>query len=58
MPPAFLHFLHILWLPAASFFAGVLGSLISIGGGIIITPQLVLGFGIDMRYALAPHGIR
>lgn len=37
---------------AASFFAGVLGSLIGLGGGIIITPLLVLGFGIDLRYAM------
>lgn len=36
----------------ASFFAGVLGLLIGIGGGIIITPLLVLGFGIAMRYAM------
>lgn len=37
---------------AASFFAGVLGSLIGLGGGIIITPLLVLCFGIDLRYAM------
>jgi len=37
---------------AASFFAGLLGSLIGLGGGIIITPLLVLGFGIDLRYAM------
>ena len=36
----------------ASFFAGVLGALIGLGGGIIITPLLVLGFGIDIRYAM------
>jgi uncharacterized membrane protein YfcA len=36
----------------ASFFAGVLGSLIGLGGGIIITPLLVLCFGIDLRYAM------
>jgi uncharacterized membrane protein YfcA len=37
---------------AASFFAGLLGSLIGLGGGIIITPLLVLAFGIDIRYAM------
>jgi len=37
---------------AASFFAGLLGSLIGLGGGIIITPLLVLGFGVDIRYAM------
>ncbi len=36
----------------ASFFAGLLGALIGLGGGIIITPLLVLGFGIDIRYAM------
>jgi len=37
---------------AASFFAGMVGAMIGLGGGIIITPLLVLGFGIDMRYAM------
>ena len=37
---------------AASFFAGMIGSMIGLGGGIIITPLLVLGFGIDIRYAM------
>ncbi len=35
-----------------SFLAGVIGALIGLGGGIIITPMLVLGFGVDMRYAM------
>lgn len=35
-----------------SFLAGLLGALIGLGGGIIVTPLLVLGFGIDMRYAM------
>ncbi len=37
---------------AASFVAGLIGALIGLGGGIIITPVLVLGFGIDIRYAM------
>jgi hypothetical protein len=36
----------------ASFFAGLIGALIGLGGGIIITPLLVLGFGIEIRYAM------
>jgi uncharacterized protein len=36
----------------ASVAAGLLGALIGLGGGIIITPLLVLGFGIDIRYAM------
>ena len=42
----------------ASFLAGVLSSLIDIGGGIISTPLVVLDFGIDMCNALAPHCVR
>lgn len=41
-----------LWIMAASFLAGLIGSLIGLGGGIIITPLLVLVFGIDIRYAM------
>jgi len=36
----------------AAFGAGVLGALIGLGGGIIITPVLVLFFGINIRYAM------
>lgn len=37
---------------ASSVGAGLLGSLTGLGGGIIITPVLVLGFGVDIRYAV------
>jgi uncharacterized membrane protein YfcA len=37
---------------AGSFVAGLIGALIGLGGGIIVTPMLVLGFGIDIRYAM------
>jgi Predicted permeases len=37
---------------AASILAGTIGSLIGLGGGVIITPVLVLGFGVDIRYAM------
>ncbi len=36
----------------ASLLAGVIGALIGLGGGVIITPLLVLAFGIDIRYAM------
>lgn len=36
----------------AAVVAGLIGSLIGLGGGIVITPVLVLGFGIDIRYAM------
>jgi len=41
-----------LLIAVAAFLAGVLGSLIGLGGGVIITPVLVLGFGVDIRYAM------
>ncbi|MGC2577832.1 MAG: sulfite exporter TauE/SafE family protein, partial [Terrimicrobiaceae bacterium] len=36
----------------ASFLAGIVGALIGLGGGVIITPLLVLVFGVDIRYAM------
>jgi uncharacterized membrane protein YfcA len=41
-----------LFVALAGFGAGLLGALIGLGGGIIITPVLVLGFGVDIRYAM------
>ncbi|MGA8573761.1 MAG: sulfite exporter TauE/SafE family protein [Desulfobaccales bacterium] len=35
-----------------SFLAGFLGSLTGLGGGVVITPVLVLLFGINLRYAI------
>ncbi|MDP4094865.1 MAG: sulfite exporter TauE/SafE family protein [Bacillota bacterium] len=35
-----------------SVFAGFLGSLLGLGGGIIITPSLTLILGIDIKYAI------
>jgi len=37
---------------SVSLVAGLLGSLLGIGGGIIIIPALTLLFGIDIRYAI------
>jgi uncharacterized membrane protein YfcA len=37
---------------AASTLGGLVGSLTGLGGGAIITPVLVLLFGVDMRYAI------
>lgn len=39
----------ILWAVAA--LAGFLGSLTGLGGGVVLIPILVLGFGVDIRYA-------
>src|SRR5476649_280043 len=35
-----------------SFIAGTLGSILGLGGGVIIVPVLTLGFGINIRYAV------
>lgn len=35
-----------------SFFAGIIGALLGIGGGLIIVPALTLLLGIDIRYAI------
>jgi uncharacterized protein len=42
MAPAVLHFLRILWLPVASFFAGVLNSIAG-GGSFLSLPALLAG---------------
>lgn len=34
-----------------SFFAGLLGALTGLGGGVVIVPLLTLVFGVDIRYA-------
>ena len=40
-------------LAALGVFAGGLGAVIGIGGGIVVVPALVLGFGYDIRVAVA-----
>jgi uncharacterized membrane protein YfcA len=35
-----------------SLLAGLLGSLTGLGGGAVIVPLLVVGFGVDIRYAM------
>jgi uncharacterized membrane protein YfcA len=40
----------IIWLGA--MLAGFLGALTGLGGGVVIVPLLVLGFGVDMKYAI------
>lgn len=37
----------------SGFFAGGLGALVGIGGGVVLVPLLVLGFGVDIRLAVA-----
>jgi len=37
---------------AAGILAGALGSLLGIGGGLIIIPTLTLFAGVDLRYAM------
>lgn len=35
-----------------AIFAGFLGALTGLGGGVVVIPLLTLGFGVDMRYAI------
>ncbi|MDB2613822.1 sulfite exporter TauE/SafE family protein, partial [Chlamydiales bacterium] len=46
----YFEFSSILFL--SSLFAGLLGALSGLGGGIIIVPLLMLGFNIDTQYAV------
>lgn len=43
---------YIAILFAGALFAGFIGSLTGLGGGIIIVPLLTIGFGVDIRYAI------
>jgi uncharacterized membrane protein YfcA len=44
-----LEFTLLVWL--GSLAAGLLGSLTGLGGGVVIVPLLVIGMGVDIRYA-------
>jgi uncharacterized membrane protein YfcA len=53
----YTHFVHDhklfeLTILAISLVAGTLGSILGIGGGVIIVPALTIGFGINIRYAI------
>ena len=37
---------------AGALFAGFIGSLTGLGGGVVIVPLLTIGFGVDIRYAI------
>lgn len=43
---------YIVTMLLVGLFAGVLGSLLGLGGGIVITPALTLFFGVDIKYAV------
>lgn len=42
----------VLLVAGGSFFAGLLGALTGLGGGVLLVPLLTLGFGVDIRYAI------
>lgn len=44
--------LFIAIVGASAIAAGLLGSLTGLGGGVVLTPILVLGFGVDVHYAV------
>lgn len=43
----------IIALVVSGALAGLLGALVGIGGGLIVVPVLVLGFGVDIKIAIA-----
>lgn len=56
MPRLFLHHMAIetfLLIIILSFFAGILGAILGLGGGIILVPGLTLLFGYDVKVAVA-----
>lgn len=48
-----LGLLTVLALLASGFAAGTIGALVGIGGGVLLVPLLVLGFGVPMKIAVA-----
>lgn len=48
-----LHLAATLGLLGLGVFAGWLGALVGLGGGVVVIPALVLGFGVDIRVAVA-----
>lgn len=40
-------------LAASGLLAGAVGALVGVGGGIIVVPTLVIGFGVDIKIAVA-----
>ncbi len=51
-PPDVTPLLFVLLVVAISFIAGVLGSLLGLGGGMIVVPALTLLLGVDIRLAI------
>ena len=49
-PMTTLVFVVLLWV--GSVLAGLTGALTGLGGGVVIVPLLVFGFGVDIRYAM------
>lgn len=47
-----LSFVLLLLMITGAIAAGVLGSLVGLGGGILIVPMLTLAFGLPIRYAI------
>src|SRR5947199_10622242 len=41
-----------LLIAAGSFFAGFLGALTGLGGGVVLVPLLTIAFKVDIRYAV------
>ncbi len=44
--------LFVILVLVSAVLAGLVGSLTGLGGGVILTPLLVIAFGVDMKYAI------
>ena len=42
----------IIIMLSVGVFAGILGALLGLGGGIVVTPILVIGFNLPIHYAI------
>ncbi|KRM90003.1 sulfite exporter TauE/SafE family protein [Liquorilactobacillus cacaonum] len=45
-------FVHILIFLLVGIFAGTMGAILGLGGGMIVTPVITLGVGLDIKYAI------
>lgn len=44
--------LNILLMMGVGLAAGIVGAILGLGGGIVVTPVLTLAMGLDIKYAI------
>ena len=47
-----LSLVMLLFIFAGAVLAGVVGSLVGLGGGVLLVPMLTLAFGLPIQYAI------